>query len=393
MTRQKTPLELAALATVAMPGLKVAGLRPPSYSDEVLSVTGIIDTKGNRWTVSCPHDTIGGLDSEVQFTVLGRLAKAHDHQRIPFDVPRPAGSTHTAEGDRVLVHKDLGGRAMTEEDFEDSQILPVSLGRSLAALHNLPELIYTGANLPAYTAAECRTRHLAVLDEAARATVIPANLWERWETALENVSLWRFATAPLHADLELESIIVTNGSVTALTGFHGAHIGDPAMDISWVLARSSDAFLERFREAYSMQRSGTDLHLFTRAQLISELALVRWLVHGLRADDPDIVEEAREMLADLSADLGDDYLVRALPSGDIPIPSEVPSWPIDEDGAEDHAESQSRSHSIAQRKVRVSPGTVEDFPTGAIHRRPKSPRSPDDTPTELLDMGLQPFDD
>lgn len=44
MTRSKTPYELAALATVAVPRLEVAGLRPPQFSDEVLSVTGLIDT-------------------------------------------------------------------------------------------------------------------------------------------------------------------------------------------------------------------------------------------------------------------------------------------------------------------------------------------------------------
>lgn len=305
MTRSKTPYELAALATVAVPRLEVAGLRPPQFSDEVLSVTGLIDTSGDRWMVVCPHDTVGGLDMEAQNAVLERLGKAHDFSKIPFEIPRPAGFTRTPEGDRVMVHRDLGGRVMETSDFNDPHLLPASLGNALAALHNLPELIYTGVNLPAYSAIECRDRHQAVLDEAAQEVVIPANLWDRWEESLENLSLWRFLPSPIHGDLSETSIHVDHGRVCALTGFSSAHVGDPAVDIAWVFARASDEFLERFHEAYQQTRSEKDLHLLERAELLSELAVVRWLVHGLHSDDSEIVDEARAMLADLSASIGE----------------------------------------------------------------------------------------
>ena len=305
MTRSKTPYELAALATVAVPRLEVAGLRPPQFSDEVRSVTGLIDTSGDRWMVVCPHDTVGGLDMEAQNAVLERLGKAHDFSKIPFEVPRPAGFTRTPEGDRVMVHRDLGGHVMETSDFDDPHLLPASLGNALASLHNLPELIYTGVNLPAYSAIECRDRHQAVLDEAAQEVVIPANLWDRWEESLENLSLWRFLPSPIHGDLSETSIHVDHGRVCALTGFSSAHVGDPAVDIAWVFARASDEFLERFHEAYQQTRSEKDLHLLERAELLSELAVVRWLVHGLHSGDSEIVDEARAMLAELSASVGE----------------------------------------------------------------------------------------
>ncbi|WP_131333600.1 phosphotransferase [Schaalia vaccimaxillae] len=309
MNRAKTPLELAALATAAVPGLQVAGLKPPQYCDEVMSVTGLIDRQGNRWTVSCPHDTVGGLDIDAQSGVLDHLAKARDAKRIPFDVPRIHGSTRTPEGDRVIVHQDLGGRNMQDFDFEDHHVLPASLGRALAALHNLPKSVYTLLDLPSYSASECRERQLALLDEAAAQVLIPANLWDRWEAALEDLSLWRFQSVPVHADLQDKAIIVDNGAVTAMTGFSSAHVGDPAQDIAWILARSTEEFLEGFSNAYTRDRNGVDLQLFVRAQLLSELAIVRWLVHGLHAEDRSIVEEARQMLSELSQDLGEDQLV------------------------------------------------------------------------------------
>ena len=321
MTRSKTPYELAALATVAVPRLEVAGLRPPQFSDEVLSVTGLIDTSGDRWMVVCPHDTVGGLDMEAQNAVLERLGKAHDFSKIPFEVPRPAGFTRTPEGDRVMVHRDLGGHVMETSDFDDPHLLPASLGNALAALHNLPELIYTGVNLPAYSAIECRDRHQAVLDEAAQEVVIPANLWDRWEESLENLSLWRFLPSPIHGDLSETSIHVDHGRVCALTGFSSAHVGDPAVDIAWVFARASDEFLERFHEAYQQTRSEKDLHLLERAELLSELAVVRWLVHGLHSGDSDIVDEARAMLAELSASVGESAAKRSEEPVKTPIDS------------------------------------------------------------------------
>lgn len=380
VSRAKNPFELAALATVALPGLKVVAIRPPSYSDDVQSVTGIVDAEGNRWTVTCPHSSVGGLDLEAQSTILQRLGMAFDHRKIPFNVPRPAGSTLTSEGDRILVHKDLGGRAMTDADFEDERLLPASLGRALAALHNLNPLAYTGAGLPSYDADECRTRHLAVLDEAAKETLIPANLWDRWEAAFDDVSLWRFATAPVHADLQTSSVFVEGGSVVAMTGFHGAHVGDPATDIAWVLAQASDAFLERFREAYSMDRSATDLHVFTRAQLLSELALVRWLVHGIRAGDRQIRRDAERMLHDHAKAVGDEQLVSGRHSSATPPPP--PEQTADSAESERSAGLTSSARAErAERSPEASQDTSEQVtPAGEVdvHNLPTQPLFPRD---------------
>lgn len=370
MTRSKTPYELAALATVAVPRLEVAGLRPPQFSDEVLSVTGLIDTSGDRWMVVCPHDTVGGLDMEAQNAVLERLGKAHDFSKIPFEVPRPAGFTRTPEGDRVMVHRDLGGHVMETSDFDDPHLLPASLGNALASLHNLPELIYTGVNLPAYSAIECRDRHQAVLDEAAQEVVIPANLWDRWEESLENLSLWRFLPSPIHGDLSETSIHVDHGRVCALTGFSSAHVGDPAVDIAWVFARASDEFLERFHEAYQQTRSEKDLHLLERAELLSELAVVRWLVHGLHSGDSDIVDEARAMLSELSASVGES----------TPKRTEEPAKTAN-DSATSEEESSSQREDTTLRRSEPTPesplateATRSDASTGTSegHARPHS---------------------
>ena len=308
-----TPLKLAALATVAVPGLQVTGLRADSYSDEVRSVANIVDASGNRWTVTCSNETIAGPAAEAEAAILQRLATTHDVSRIPFDVPRIKGTTRTRDGNRVYVHQDLGGRPLEDSDLADDPLLPASLGRALAALHNLPERVYTDVSVPSHSAIECRAGLLSMLDEAPARAAVPVNLRIRWQGALDDLSLWRFPPAPIHGDLQGNAVYVSRGSVVGIAGFTSACVGDPAVDIAWVQAVASDAFLERFREAYSHEREATDLHLFTRAQLMSELALVRWLLHGAHTDDHSVVEEARAMLADLSSDLGELRLVESRP--------------------------------------------------------------------------------
>ena len=309
MTSHKSALELAALATSAMPGLRVSALRPPTYSDELASVTGIEDVGGNRWIVTCPHEEVSGPALEATSGILDRLGQAYEHDYIPFDVPRLAGQAKIRGGGSVYVHRDPGGYAPTEQDLETDPLLPASLGRALAALHNLPETVFSAIGLPSYTAMECRDRNLALLDEAARQVTIPPSLWSRWEAALEDVSLWRFPSAPIHGDIQERSLSVKRGSVVAIGGWTSAHVGDPALDIAWIQASASDAFLERFRETYGHERRAIDLHVFTRAQLLSEIALVRWLVHGLHAEDSSIVDDARAMLADLAIDLDGEPLL------------------------------------------------------------------------------------
>lgn len=304
----RTPLELAALATAAVPGLSVAALREPQFSDEVVSMTGIVDDQGNRWTVVCPHEDVGGVDLRAQWAVLARLASAHDAGEVGFDVPRPAGIARTREGVSVMVHQDLAGRFMGDEDFDQSGILPASLARSIASLHNLPVSTYSDVNVPQYSASECRDRHRAVLQEVLAAVTVPANLVRRWRAALDDDALWRFRPCPVHGDLHVQSVKVADGIVLSISGFSSAHVGDPAIDVAWILSQASDGFLETFQSSYSMTRMATDLHLVTRAQLLSELAIVRWLSHGLHAEDKEIVRDASQMLTDVSLDVGDDLL-------------------------------------------------------------------------------------
>ena len=52
-----------------------------------------------------------------------------------------------------------------------------------------------------------------------------------------------------------------------------------------------------------------DKYLRLRAELVSELNLARWLLHGVRTKDDAIIDEAVEMLEDLAEQVGDELFV------------------------------------------------------------------------------------
>ena len=315
MTKTLNPLELAALATAAVPGLNVVGLRDAQYGDESVSITGIVDDKGNNWVVVAPHDDEGGAGIESQLRVLAYLGRAYDKGLLPFDVPRPAGIVRPDQGGRAMVHPALRGQQMDWSDMERTGLLPTSLARSLAAFHELHTSVIANAGMPAYTPKESRARHEAMIERAATSGYLSPVLQRRWEAALTEESLWRFSSTPVHGDLGPGNVLVKDGAVTGMVGFAAAHVGDPAQDIAWILAQASDDFLNDFRSAYSVARTEDDLHVWTRAQLLSELAVVRWLVHGLNQQDESVIQDGREMLADLAESLGDAQLVENAHAG------------------------------------------------------------------------------
>ncbi|MDO5728214.1 MAG: phosphotransferase [Actinomycetaceae bacterium] len=310
MTSRVSPLILAAHAAAAIPGLQVEGLCPPQSNDGSMARQGIVDSEGNRWVVCTPLTDVAGVGIEAQTTLLHILRQAHQVGRLPFDVPAPVGHSRDRAKLHVIVHRHLRGNELTWEEIDNSPTLPGSLGRAIAALHELPPAVIERTGLPMYSAQECRERLVGLLDAGASAWTIPPNLYERWEMALDDATLFRFTPTPVHGDMGPDSFMVSNGVISALAAFASAHLGDPAEDLAWLTTSGNDAVVKAFVESYLAARSdNSDMHLIARAQLLSELALVRWLLHGVRAKDSTIVKDAQTMLTELSESVGDEPLL------------------------------------------------------------------------------------
>ena len=177
------------------------------------------------------------------------------------------------------------------------------------------------ADLPAYSAEQCRKRMLHDLDRAATTGQIPGQLLRRWEEAMEDTTLWQFSTRVVHGDLHEDNITVDHGSLASFTGWSDLHVGDPAEDFSWLVGMSDSTFADTVLEAYSVAAvQPPDRHLLRRAHLKAEFALAEWLVRGVDRDIPSMVDNARRMLDTLARD------VRASesPSPGVPGPLDDP---------------------------------------------------------------------
>ena len=292
---------LAAAATAAIPAFDVVAFGQPQRRTEEWLETAVVDSTGRRFSVRAALTETAGLKLAAEQPVLAALA-GHE---LPFDVAATSGSGRFGDDHPLVVYPELPGHRLVMELF--SPDVARSVGAGLGALHELPAQIVADLDLPAEDAATIRTRYLAEVDEAARTSRVPATLLNRWEQALEDVALWQFSSCVIHGDISDESLRLHETALCAVTDWSGLRLGDPAVDLAWLFASAPEDSLDALEESYSFARSSQpDPHLIDRALLISELALARWLLHGVRSQSPQVIADAEEMLATLARQVGDD---------------------------------------------------------------------------------------
>lgn len=297
MTRSS--FTLAALATAAVPGLD-AHLTEPLASTDDYDVAVVHDGAGRPWVVRAPRSTAAGANLEAEIGLLGTLRHYVDSGTLSFDVADVAGTALLPEGGHAVVHPRIDGTDLDVDALAPGPGLAADVGRVIASIHELPTRVIEETGLPVYTAEEYRERRLVEVDEAAATGKVPFGLLRRWESALEDVALWRFRPVPVHGDLGPEQLRVSGGRVVAVMDWGEARVADPADDLAWIVVSAPPEAVETVMEAYELRRSESgDPHVATRARLVGELALARWLLHGVRNGLDDVVADAQGMLDDL----------------------------------------------------------------------------------------------
>ncbi|WP_432564261.1 macrolide 2'-phosphotransferase [Kineococcus sp. SYSU DK003] len=292
----RSPRVLAALATAAVRGLDVVATGPAEADGADFDVAVVVSREGGRYVVRTPRRAAAAaaLDAEVEL-LKGLL------DPLPFAVPEPSGTLALPEGGRCVVHPELPGSPLDPADLRPGPGLAASVGAGLAALHEIDAGVFSDAGVPVYDAEEYRRRRLSELDRAAATGHVPPRLLTRWEALMEDVTHWRFAATPVHGDLVGEHVRTDGDRLTGITGWVDAKIADPADDFAWLAVGADPDALESVLEAYAnARREPPDPDLLMRARLAGELALARWLLLGLRIEDPEIVEDARRMLDELA---------------------------------------------------------------------------------------------
>ena len=307
----RSPAYLAALASAAVPGLEPVSVEAiASTPDQSFDVAFVQDQEHRRWVVRAPRTDVAGAEMDRTVSLLGLLAR-----RLPFGVPQPRGFVALDEGGRAAVYPYLPGHSLDLAALPPGRGLAAEIGRALAALHDLDPAVFEEAGVPAYDADAYRTRRLAELDRAAATGRVPTTMLGRWEMALEDVALWRFAATPVHGAFGGEHVLAvfederdaSTGRVKALTGWEQAKVADPADDFAALVEESEPEAVETVLEAYAHSRvERPDANLLVRARLGAELGLLSRLMSALGRRDQGAVEVLSTQLRRLDDEVHSD---------------------------------------------------------------------------------------
>lgn len=286
------PFTLAALATSAVPGLVVFGVR--EHLDDESFAEAVVTSEDAELLVRVPRSQAAEVQQSAELLGLAALSEG-SRSRLPFAVPETLGMTRAGET-RAVVSTLLDGARFEAEDLADDAILLQPLAEAIAAIHDLPLSVAQQGGLPVRTAQDLRLRATRLIDRATATRLLPETVLRRWEHTVETAELWDFSPVMVHGSLNADQIRVDEDRISAVLGWSELSLGDPAADLSWLLVAGPDV-LDAVLARYAQRRNtGSLAHLRTRAALYHELEVARWLLHGVEAHDQSIVDDAVSML-------------------------------------------------------------------------------------------------
>ena len=303
---KRTAMELAALASAAMPGLDIVQAAASPDDPRAFDSAIVTDTDNNHWRVRSPRNSQAAFRLETEIQVLSGFTPAI-RAHLPFRVPSVAGAVQI-DGLRTFIYHQMPGNPVdlgTITHVEDQTI--DDIGRIIAAIHKLPSAVVETADLPAYGAEQYRARLLSELDQMALTGKIPPSLLRRWENAFEERQMWTFTPRVVHGDFDETSLLIDRNRAVGVTAWTDLHIGDPARDFMWLTSTGSlefrDAIISAYHRHMDLPADQVDLHLMRRAALAAEFSLAKYLMSGIHASDEAVIDEAQNMIKDLAADI------------------------------------------------------------------------------------------
>ncbi len=381
---ERSPYDLAAIATAAVPGLNAVQVGRLPDAQEDFDSALVVDDQGTRWRVRSPKHAQAALKLDTELRSLGGLSSSV-RATLPFAVPSVAGTVRQGEL-KTFVYHHLQGHQLPLEELLSSPALAHQVGMAIAAVHEIDRPTVARAGLPVSSPEEFRVALLSELDQVATSGKVPRRLLRRWENAMEDAGMWRFNASVVHGDLNEEQIFVDQGKIVAVTGWSDLHIGDPAEDLGWLLALEQRATMERVVTAYVQRRAtAADPHLLDRATLHAEFALARWLSRAITRDDAQRVAQAEELLAELDrniAELGD------LPIGVVEDARPEPQYSTV--SAQSAGSADSSPSPAAPTHASASSATSGSTPTAATSASANSAGSAPSPVTEVEDTVITP---
>ncbi|HEY4153323.1 MAG TPA: phosphotransferase [Pseudolysinimonas sp.] len=295
----RSPFTLAALATSAVAELDVAGVQSfGSMGQGDFDAALLTGRDGRHWVVRVPRSERAEAEQSADLVAL-RALSAGVRSRLPFAVSTFAGQVPVA-GTRAVVYEFVYGTKPSLAQITPE--LAASIGEGVAAIHALPTSFIVDAGLPGHSAVDGHRAAVTLIDRAAATGLVPVALHRRWEQAIGESALWQYTPTVINGSFGSDSVLAASDQVTGVLGWHGLRVGDPALDLQWLLGCTQPGATDAAFDAYSAARGQIDRQLRQRATLLAELEVARWLLHGTEVRSTSIVDDAVEMLSALTDD-------------------------------------------------------------------------------------------
>jgi macrolide phosphotransferase len=299
----RSPLILAALAKDAVPQFDFAQVKHLDGGSSGAFDAALLTAKsGEHFVVRMANSASAGTELEAEiraiktFTPVIRL-------NLPFEVSQLVGDTQDSNGERAMVFNFVYGNPIEIAQVEPLSDLTLSIATATAAIHKLPSEVVQAAGFPELDPAANLKYRVSELDRAAQTGKVPPVLLQRWESALEDVNLFRYQPTVIHGSLNGHSVLELDGKVSGVLHWSGLRIADPAEDLSWILGGAAPELSRNLIARYFEARPGADSNIWPRALLYSELELTRWLLHGYSTGNQEIIEDAVGMLLVLTEEV------------------------------------------------------------------------------------------
>ncbi|MFM2384165.1 MAG: hypothetical protein RL166_39 [Actinomycetota bacterium] len=298
-----SPLILAALAKAALPSAKFRAAKAlPREGREPINSALLTDSDGIQYIVRESRNAKGNLKLATETQCIRAVKGAGN---LPFRVPNLVSESTTPDGHTLQILEFVYGATTELEHLRSTDPELRQVGLAIGSIHGLNIEKIRQSGLPEFSPTETRETRIADLDRAAATGRIPAALLQRWETALEDLDLFRFQPTVVHGNLNTGSILELDGEVSGVTNWSELHIGDPAEDFGVFASNSDPEVLDAVKFAYFERRDEADSNLAQRATLYSELAVATYLVTSLtegRAEDAEWAVGELEVIAAMVED-------------------------------------------------------------------------------------------
>jgi macrolide phosphotransferase len=305
-----TPFTLAALATLAVPGLIVHSAREHSYGDADELVAAVVVTDLGELIVRVPREAASEQILGGELLGLAALTEGA-RSLLPFAVPTVLGQTK-AGSTRAVVCTFLSGSKLDAAHISADALVLASIAATLRAIHALPLSIVSDAGLPVRSAEDARENAARIVRRAQATRLAPAAVSSRWESVLDDDALWQFEPTVVHGNMQIEQLLVHNEHVTGVLGWSALAVDDPAMDLAWICAAGAETF-DSALARYSQERDVSNPEAFrARAFFYHELEVAKWLLHGVDTHDQAVTDDAVAMF---------DALVDRLPFAPAAVPT------------------------------------------------------------------------